>query len=91
MINYKDEIQLLSKDYSGDSTFTGKLIMTYGFNAAFGEIAPEIGLHAIMKIIYERVISLQGASYFQVCKYNGVKFLVIDDGGIVTVLMPNEY
>lgn len=82
------KIELLPQEYSGKYKFNGHLVMTQEFAAKFGDMAIQIAINAIAKIINERG---SNADYLQVCKYEGIKFWVIDDIDTVTVLLPKEY
>lgn len=84
------DIQLLPQEVIGDSQFSGQLVMTCGFQAEFGEVAPVVAIKTLLKIIKERVHG-EGADYLQVAVYKGLKYWVIDDVEVVTVLLPSEY
>ena len=83
------QIKLLPQEVQGDSKFTGQLVMTCGFKAAFGEAAV-IAMITLLRIINERVKG-DGADYLQKAEYKGVRYWIIDDGEVVTVLLPSEY
>lgn len=85
------EIKILEQDESTNAQFNGRLVMTSGFNNTFPGVAPLLALEAVNKIITERVHSTLGADFLQVLIYDNKKFWVIDDGSVVTCLMPEDY
>jgi hypothetical protein len=86
-----NELELLPQEIDGSYKFSGQLVMTRGFSYEFGMESQLVAINAIIKILTERVTSEGGADYLQVLKYKGIRFWVIDDIRVVTVLMPSEY
>lgn len=93
------EILLKPQEESSHAKFNGQLVITRGFADEFGDDgAIFVAINTLKKIINERVNSIEGADYLQVCEYAGVRFWVISDesssnpsDNIVTFLKPNEY
>ncbi len=92
LVNMLDKkIELMPQETGGTYKFGGRLFMTQGFSARFGELSGHIAVNTIRAIIRKRVNSSIGADYLQVCKYQGIRYWVIDDIDHVTVLLPEEY
>ncbi len=89
--NMLDDLKLKPQECSGNYKFNGQLVMTSGFIIEFGNIATDIALLAVAKIITERVNSPKGADYLQVMYYKGTTFWIIDDINVVTILLPEDY
>jgi hypothetical protein len=85
------EVRILPQEESSNARFNGRLVMTRGFQSSFGSKAPLIAAKALSKIIAERVNSAEGADYLQPAVCNNIKFWVIDDGSVITCLLPEEY
>lgn len=85
------EIILKPQEESTNSRFNGQLVATANFISTFGDEAYLLAIETISKIKKERVSTEEGADYFQVCEYQLKKFWVIDDGDVVTALMPEDY
>ncbi len=86
-----DEITLLKQERSAHASFTGRVVMTCGFNDVLGDVAPTVAILALCKIREVYVNSRSGADYLQRLRFNGTVFWAIDDGGLVTFLLPEEY
>lgn len=84
-------IKLMPQECTGNYKFNGSFVMTHGFNVEFGKLSSSIAINALRKIWKERVNTPEGADYLQVCYYENVKFYVIDDIQLVTVLLPSDY
>lgn len=93
------EILLKPQEESTNAKFNGRLVITRGFADEFGDDgAIFVAVNTLEKIISERVNSVEGADYLQVCDYAGVRFWVISDDNssipsdnVVTFLLPSEY
>jgi tetraacyldisaccharide-1-P 4'-kinase len=85
------EILLKPQEESTNAKFDSQVVATQGFIAEFGDEAFLVAVKTLEKIIAERVNSVDGADYLQVCEYAGIKFWVSDDGNAVTFLLPCEY
>ena len=92
------EIILKGQEECTNAKFNGQLVATQGFISEFGDEAFHIVINTLEKIIAERVNSVEGADYLQVCEYEGVKFWVISDenssnpsDNVVSFLLPSEY
>ncbi len=81
---------LKPQEGGGSYKFRGRVVMTSSFVMEFGELADEIAINALMKVITERVNSPEGADYLQVLSYKGTIFWIIDDVSIV-ILLPEDY
>ncbi|MCR3922830.1 MAG: hypothetical protein NUK65_10005 [Firmicutes bacterium] len=88
---FPNDVQLLPQEESTKATFTGQLVMARGFIEKFSPNESQVAIQALVKIIGQRVESEEGADYFQAAVFNGEKFWVIDDGSMVTYLLPEEY
>ncbi|WHH57185.1 hypothetical protein [Petroclostridium sp. X23] len=84
-------LNLLPQECGGLFKFDSQLVITAGFAAEFGKQATIIAINALERIINERVKSDNGADYLQVLTYECIKFWMIDDVHIVTVLLPGDY
>lgn len=91
MENLLQEIQLLPQECGGKYQFNGQLVTTRGFLNKFADLATMLAIVTVTKIITEHVQTVNGADYLQVCIYNNIKYWVIDDVEVVTVLLPEEY
>ena len=80
------ELELLPQEQKGNSKFNGTAVMTVGFKEAFGPKATILAIYTLLKIVKERVRG-DGADYLQICRFNGVKYWVIDDVSVVTFLL----
>jgi len=80
-------IELLAQETDGTCKFNGQPVVTIGFQETFGVRAQVLAIKTLAKIL----TTYKDADYLQVCKYDGVKYFVIDDGGVVTFLLPEEY
>lgn len=85
------EIILKSQEQSTNSLFNGQLVTTRNFVNTFENKAYMLALKTVIKIQNERVSTEEGADYLQVCEYKGIAYWVIDNGNIVTVLLPEDY
>lgn len=85
------DITLMEQEEPTNAQFSNPLVMTKGFDESFQPISPMVALSTLEKIHDERVNSLKGADYLQVCYFRNKKFWVIDDGSFVTFLLPEEY
>jgi hypothetical protein len=85
------EIKLMPQEQPSGAKFTGQVYMTCGYQEAFREVAPVLVIRALLKVRHERVNTAMGADYLQVCIYQGTRFWIIDDGGVITFLLPHEY
>jgi hypothetical protein len=82
---------LKPQEHSGSYKFNGELVIMSRFVTEFGDLAAEIAVNALIKVITERVNSFEGADYLQVLTYKSIKFWIIDDVDVVTVLLPEDY
>lgn len=85
------DLKLEPQECSGCYQFNGQLVMTRGFLVEFGDLAAEIAVNALTKVIIDRVNSPEGADYLQVLSYKGTTFWIIDDIHVVTALLPEDY
>lgn len=84
-------LTLKPQECRGSYQFNGQLVMTRGFMMEFGDLAAEIAVNALAKVISERVNSPEGADYLQVLSFKETTFWIIDDVHVVTVLLPEDY
>lgn len=89
--SFQTSMTLKPQECSGNYKFSGRVVMTSSFVMEFGDLAGEIAINALMKVIAERVHSSEGADYLQVLSYEGITFWIIDDVSVVTVLLPEDY
>ena len=85
------DIVLKPQEENTGSQFNGQLVATRNFIETFGENAELMAMQTLQLIRKERVPI--GADYLQVCscKQSGREFWMIDDGDVVTALMPEDY
>ena len=86
-----NRLVLLPQERGIGCQFDGHICMTRTFQQTFGKMASFLAITAVSRILQERVATAAGADYLQVLQYENTKFWVIDDGEIVTVLMPEDY
>jgi hypothetical protein len=69
-----ENLKLLPQEVSGDYKFAGKMYLTIGFIAAFGDNAQILAMMALKKVITERVNCSNGADYLQVFSFKNKRF-----------------
>ncbi|WP_313558831.1 hypothetical protein [Ruminiclostridium cellobioparum] len=82
---------LKPQESGGGYKFNGQVVMTKSFVMEFGDLAEEIAINALIKVIIKRANSPEGADYLQVLSYEGTIFWIIDDVSVVTILLPEDY
>lgn len=80
-------LTIKQQECEGNYTFTSTIVVTQKFLWKFGKDALELTHMAVDKIIR----TFKNPDYLQVLYYKGVTFWVIDDGIVVTCLLPEEY
>jgi hypothetical protein len=91
MKEINENLKLLPQEVSGDYRFSGKMYLTIGLIATFGDDAKIIALMALKKVQTERVNTPTGTDYLQVFSYNDKRFWLIDDVTHITALLPSDY
>lgn len=84
-------ITLGKQEQPTEAKFNHKVVLTNGFIRTFHPVSELLAKKSLDKIIRERVNSKEGADYLQVVYYDNKKFWIIDDGYVVTCLLPEEY
>jgi len=87
---FPNNVELFPQEESTKATFAGQIVLTRGFIEKFSPNEFEVAIQALVKIGH-RVASKEGADYLQAAAFNGENFWVIDDGSVVTYLLPEEY
>lgn len=82
------KLVLMPQEQEGSYKFDSKPYMTSGFLEEFGDNAALIVAYGLQRI---RHTYWDNCDYFQVMKYKGKKFYVIDDSDHLTFLLPSEY
>ena len=82
---------LLPQERGIGCQFDSHICMTRTFQHAFGKMASFLAITAVSQIRQERVATSAGADFLQVLEYEHTRFWVIDDGEVVTILMPEDY
>ncbi len=83
-------IKLLPQEQSTKAKFDSTVYVTAGFQEKFKN-HPDICIK-ILKEIWKRASTEEGADYFQVAEvFNGEKLFIIDDTSHITFLLPEEY
>jgi len=85
------KLKLLPQETEGNSNFDGLILMTPGFRNSFDPCHHQIAEAALSLIHKTYVADASTADYLQVLLCNDIKFWIIDDGAIITLLLPNEY
>ncbi len=83
------DIQLLPQEQSTNAKFDSTIYVTAGFQEKFKN-HPDLCIK-ILREIWKRAASKEGADYFQVAEVNGKKLFIIDDITHVTFLLPEDY
>ena len=80
-------IRLLPQEKSGSCKFEGRFVVT---SNALREFGPEVIAQAF-RLVKLQVASNGGMDWIQVLEINGERLWLIDDGGVVTALLPEDY
>ena len=81
------KITLLPQEREGDRKFDGRFVATRAAHESFGELTIIRALGTVRK----QVTLKGGLSYLQVLDIDGQKLWLIDDGEVVTALLPDDY
>ena len=81
------QIKLLPQEKEGDCRFKGQFVATRNALDRFGQAA------ILAALLMLRKKASEGASldYLQVFEVNGQRLWIIDDGDVVTALLPEDY
>lgn len=87
-MNFADrKISLLTQEREGTCRFTGRFVVTRAAHEQFG---PLVVLQALC-MVQKEVAAKGGLDYLQVLDIDGQRLWIIDDGEIVTALLPEDY
>jgi len=81
------KITLLPQQKGGDCRFDGRFVATRAAHETFGELT----VLSALGVVKKQVTLKGGLDYLQVLDIDGRKLWVIDDRGIVTALLPEDY
>jgi hypothetical protein len=81
------EIRLLPQEQEGKCTFAGQFVATSNALNHFGQAA----VIAALLILQRKVSEGARLDYLQVFEVNGQRLWIIDDGPVVTALLPEDY
>ena len=81
------EIRLLPQEQEGKCTFTGQFVATSNALSHFGQAAVIAALLVLQKKVSEGTC----LDYLQVFEISGQRLWIIDDGPVVTALLPDDY
>jgi len=82
-----DKIILLTQGREGDCKFDGRFVATRAAHELFGELI----VVAALGVVKKQVALKGGVDRLQVLDIDGRKLWIIDDGEIVTALLPEDY
>ena len=87
-MNLTDQkITLLTQERDGTCQFTGRLVVTRAAHELFG---PLVVLEALV-LVRKQVVEKGGLDRLQVLDVEGQRLWIIDDGEVVTALLPEDY
>ena len=82
-----ERITLLPQEGEGDCKFAGRLVAT----RAAHELLGELSVTAALGVVKKQVVLQGGLSYLQILDVDGQRLWIIDDGEVVTALLPSDY
>ena len=83
----KVSIELLPQEKEGACRFNGQFVATRNAVNRFGD---EIIVTAL-RLVHDQVARNNGMDYLQALKIDGERLWIIDDGDVVTALLPSDY
>jgi len=80
-------LRLLLQEQPGSCEFSGQFVATRNAVDRFGDSV----ILSALQLVQEQVRLNNGMGYLQVLEIGGVRLWIIDDGAMVTALLPEDY